>query len=84
MNSVNVDDMDQIVTVRPRALVIGYKGFQIPEKGFRPEAFLRFKHFGDKVPLSQNYLTSEGVVSHNVSMFYTTEQLSVARYQVSF
>ena len=37
--------------------------------------------FSEKLLLSQNYVTSEGAVSHNV-LYY--QQLSIARYQVSF
>ena len=38
-------------------------------------------YLSEKLPLSQNYFTSEGANSHNV-LYY--QQLSVARYQVSF
>ena len=47
----------------------------MPEKGFRPEVFLRFKYFSKNVPLS------DGAVSHNVLY---NQQLSVARYQIIF
>ena len=53
----------------------------MPEKGFRSKVFLRFKYFREKLPLSQKYVTSEGVVSHNVLNYH---QLFVAHYQVSF
>ena len=54
----------------------------MPEKGLRPE-----KSFSDSIIWLRNYLflkkyvTSEGVVSHNVLGY---QQLSVAHNQVSF
>ena len=56
--------------------------FHVGIKGFWPQVFyLFFKiffHFSEKLP---RYVTSEGVVFHNV-LYY--QQLFVARYRVSF
>ena len=40
-----------------------------------------FYYFIENLPLSHNYITSDGAVSHNL-LYY--QQLSVTRYQVSF
>ena len=45
-------------------------------KDFRPEAYWVTNYL-----FLKNFVTSEGAVSHNVLYF---QQLSIARYQVSF
>ena len=49
--------------------------FQMPEKGFRPEVFLRSKYFSENYLFLKNYVTSEEIVSHNV-LYY--QQLFIA------
>ena len=49
-----------------------------PKKALRPEVFY---YLSEELPRLENYVTSEGTVSHNV-LYY--QQLSIARYKVSF
>ena len=65
---------------RKHTLVAQHVCFQMHDKGFRTEVLLRFEfYFRNKLPLSQNYVTSEGVVSPNVLLY---QHHSIARYKV--
>ena len=55
--------------------------FQMLDFESSAEVSNQFKYLSEKLLLSQNYVTSEGAVSHNV-LYY--QQLTIARYPVSF
>ena len=65
------------IIIEKHHLLHKFVSFQMPEKDFGPEGFLRLKYFSEKLPLSlKSHVISDGAVSHNVLYF---QQLSVAK-----